>query len=319
MCGARLVLARPRRHADLRYVRDLIRAREISVLHFVPSLLQPFLELPGVEGCHTLRLVMCGGEPLSPSLKASFHRRLSASILHLYGPTEAAIAVTGWLCDHGASVSASIPIGRPMANSQLYILDPHREPVPIGVSGELYIGGVPVARGYLNRADLTAASFIPDPFQPGPHRRLYKTGDLARYRPDGAIELLGRADRQVKIQGVRIEPLEVETTIAANPAVRAVAVVPCSDDKGQKRLVAFIVAKGDSCDLSVPAMRAFVAARLPSAMVPAAFVLLDSLPLLSNGKVDHAALAQYRLKSATGVGPSSAEDVSPEGQPPTRP
>ena len=211
----------------------------------------------------------------------------SQTELHnLYGPTEAAIDVTAWACEAGASTS-SIPIGRPIDNTRIYILDAQGEPVPVGVPGELFIGGVQVGRGYLNRPELTAERFIADPFSNDPEARLYKTGDLVRWREDGSIEYLGRNDFQVKIRGFRIELGEIEARLAEHPALRETAVLAREDGPGGKQLVAYYT--GDA-DVTVDSLRAHLAETLPDYMVPAAFVHLEALPLSPNGKLDRKAL-----------------------------
>ena len=210
---------------------------------------------------------------------------LQAKLYNVYGPTETIIDSTYWLCE-GANRCSSSPIGRPIPNAQIYILDDALRPLPIGVAGELHIGGVGLARGYLNRPELTAEKFIPDPFSAEPGARMYKTGDLARYLPDGNIEFLGRGDHQVKIRGFRIELGEIEAALGQHPAVREAVVLAREDAPGEKRLVAYVVAD------SPPPMScaAFSKTSCPSHMVPAVFVLLDALPLMSNGKIDRRAL-----------------------------
>ncbi|WP_241969341.1 non-ribosomal peptide synthetase, partial [Burkholderia pseudomallei] len=200
MSGARLVIAKPEGHKDPAYLSELIDRERVTTLHFVPSMLQAFLEDEGAaRGCGSVKRVMCSGEALPPSLVKRFYRCLPDARLHnLYGPTEAAVDVTAWACD-AEEGGASVPIGRPIANTRIYVLDGYGQPVPRGVAGELYIGGVQVARGYLNRPELTRERFVDDPFVAG--GRLYKTGDLARWRTDGSLEYLGRNDFQVKIRG----------------------------------------------------------------------------------------------------------------------
>src|ERR1700722_11647201 len=205
LAGARLVIARPEGHKDAAYLVEAIQRNSITMLHFVPSMLQAFLEHANRRKCSTLRRVMCSGEALPFVLAQSFQKRLSAVTLHnLYGPTEAAVDVTAWTCPPGISESI-IPIGRPIANTRIYILDGHGEPVPVGVAGELYIGGAGVARGYLNQPELTADCFLADPYAAGVHARMVITGDQGRWRADGNMEFLGRNDYQVKVRGYRIE------------------------------------------------------------------------------------------------------------------
>jgi len=224
---------------------------------------------------------------LPVELQDRFFSQLSAELHNLYGPTEAAVDVTYWVCQRSSSLR-TIPIGRPIANIQMYILDSRLEPVPVGVSGELHIGGIGLARGYLNRPELTAEKFIPDPFSQAPEARLYKTGDLARYRPDGAIEYLGRLDFQVKLRGFRIELGEIETVLKQHPSVREAVVVAREDAPGDRRLVAYVASVGES----VPAgeLRENLKARLPAYMIPSAFVFIETFPLTPNGKLDRKAL-----------------------------
>jgi amino acid adenylation domain-containing protein len=253
-----------------------------------------------------LRLVIVGGEAASAERLATWQRRAPARaiVANGYGPTEATIVAT--VCDltgeHAPECASKAPIGRPIANTRVHVLDAELRPVPVGVPGELYVGGVGVARGYVNRAGLTAAAFVPDPFCPGEGRgggrcgeRLYRTGDLARYLPDGHLEFLGRADHQVKVRGFRVELGEVEATLAQHPAVKA-AVVQAVDDGPGGRLVAYVVpAAGE--EPGVSELRRFVQGRLPEYMVPSAFVSLETLPLTPTGKVDRRALpAPDRLR-----------------------
>lgn len=282
--GARLVVARPEGHKDASYLVDVITREEISTIHFVPSMLQIFLEEPGVEACVSLQRVICSGEALSYDLQERFFERSCAALHNLYGPTEAAVDVTFWACERG-SARRSVPIGHPVANTQIYILDQQLQPVPIGVAGELHIGGVQVGRGYLNRPELTAEKFIQEPFSQVPGACLYKTGDLARYLPDGTIEYLGRIDHQVKIRGLRIELGEIEAVLAEHPAVRDAVVVVKEIVPGDTRIFAYFTAyAGQTPDISE--IRGFLGTRLPEYMVPASFVLLESMPLTPSGKID---------------------------------
>ncbi|HET7463890.1 MAG TPA: amino acid adenylation domain-containing protein, partial [Longimicrobium sp.] len=226
LAGARLVMARPDGHRDAAYLLETIRRERITTLHFVPSMLQVLVDEAELRGCTTLERVVCGGEALPRSLVERFHAAVPwARLYNVYGPTEAAVDVTAWSCAGERGGEGSIPIGRPMANTRLYVLDRAGAPVPAGVAGELYIGGVQVARGYLNRAALTAERFVPDPFGGGAGGRLYRTGDRARWRADGALEFLGRADAQVKVRGFRIEPGEIEARLREHPGVREAVVV----------------------------------------------------------------------------------------------
>ncbi|PTL75144.1 non-ribosomal peptide synthetase [Vitiosangium sp. GDMCC 1.1324] len=300
MQGARLVLAKPGGHQDPDYLARLIAQERVTTLHFVPSMLKVFLEESELEQrCASLKRVVCSGEALPVEFQEQFFQRLPHAELHnLYGPTEAAVDVTYYACKPGQS-HRSIPIGRPVANTVIRILDAQLKPVPIGVSGELYIGGVQVGRGYRARPNLTAERFIPDAFSDAPGARMYRTGDVARWLEDGNIEYLGRADFQVKIRGFRIELGEIETLLAQHPAVRQVAVVVREDRPGDKRLVAYVVAASEQPQANE--LRSFLQSRLPEHMVPSAFVALETLPLSPNGKLDRRALPAPELgKSQAG-------------------
>jgi amino acid adenylation domain-containing protein len=289
LVGSRLIVAQPGGHRDNAYLVNLIVSQGVTTLHFVPPMLQLFLEQQDVGRCQSLRRVMCSGEALPYELQARFFARLPMVELHnLYGPTEAAIDVTYWACQPQSTLPV-VPIGRPVANTQLYILDPHLQPVPIGVRGELHIGGVQVARGYLNRPELTAEKFIPDPFSPDPGARLYRTGDSARYWPDGNIEFLGRIDNQVKIRGFRVELGEIEAVLGQHPEVRENVVTVREDPPGDKHLVAYVVPH-QGRNPTTSALQRFLREQLPEYMVPAVFVPLQAMPLTPNGKVDRRAL-----------------------------
>ncbi len=289
--GAHLVVAQPEGHKDSAYLAQLIAEQEITTLHFVPSMLQVFLQEPGLEMLRCLRRVICSGEALPFNLQQRFFYRLDAELHNLYGPTEAAVDVTFWACERDAD-SQVVPIGRPIANTQIYVLDRYLQPVPVGVTGELYIGGVGLARGYLSRPALTAEKFIPSPFSAEPGARLYRTGDLARFASDGRIEYLGRTDDQVKIRGNRVELGEIEAILGQHSGVHEAVVVARKDVPGDERLVAYLVCS-PQVQNDVPAVgeiRAFLRERVPDYMVPSHFVVLEALPLSPNGKVDRRAL-----------------------------
>jgi amino acid adenylation domain-containing protein/non-ribosomal peptide synthase protein (TIGR01720 family) len=288
LAGARLVVARPDGHRDPNYLVNLITQEQITTLHFVPSMLQAFVEAEGLENCKSLKRVICSGEALSPELQQCFFTRLQAELHNLYGPTEAAIDVTSWQCQRQSDL-AIVPIGRAIANTQIYILDTNGQPVPIGVPGELHIGGEQLAIGYLNRPELTAEKFIPNAFSNKLGARIYKTGDLARYLPNGDIEYIGRIDHQVKIRGFRIELGEIEAAINQHPEVSASVVIVREDHPGNKNLVAYTTLHPEQT-LSVSELRRFLESKLPNHMVPTAFVILEALPLTPNGKVDRRAL-----------------------------
>ncbi|MEL5394668.1 amino acid adenylation domain-containing protein [Serratia nevei] len=291
MVGARLVMAKPEGHKDPDYLSRAIEQYGVTTLHFVPSMLQSFLaDGQAATRCGQVVRVMCSGEALSATLVAEFYRRLPQAELHnLYGPTEAAVDVTAWHCSREAE-RVSVPIGRPIANTRIYLLDERGQPVPLGAVGELYIGGVQVARGYLNRPELTAERFLADPFAPG--GRMYRTGDVARYLANGDIEYLGRNDQQVKIRGFRIECGEIEAALATHPAVRE-AVVDARAVGDDKRLVAWVVPAADVAEETLAgALRQHVSAALPDYMVPSAWVVVAALPLSPNGKLDRRALPE---------------------------
>ena len=293
MYGATLVIARPEGHKDSAYLRDLIRTEGITTLHFVPSMLQLFLEESELEQLTSLKRVICSGEALSTEVQAKFFKRCSFAGLHnLYGPTEAAIDVTYYPCRPDDD-RHTVPIGRPVANTQIYILDKQLKPVPAGVPGELHIGGVQLARGYHNRPELTAEKFIPDPFLEDPQARLYKTGDLARYLPDGQIEFLGRLDHQVKIRGFRIELGEIEAALLRYAGIKECVVVARKDATGADSLAAYLVT--DGAQPGVEDIRAFLMESLPDYMVPAVMMFIDEMPLSPNGKLDRKALPEPQV------------------------
>ncbi|KOY00806.1 non-ribosomal peptide synthetase [Pseudomonas nunensis] len=288
--GARLVMARPGGHREPAYLREVIQSERITTLHFVPSMLDVFLAAGDVNECKGLVRVMCSGEALPGQLVRRFKLQLPGTELHnLYGPTEAAVDVTAWNCA-GPDTPDSTPIGKPVANTQIYLLDAHQQPVPMGVAGEIYIAGVQVARGYLHRPELTVERFLNDPFSQKTNARMYRTGDLGRYLPDGNIIYLGRNDDQVKIRGFRIELGEIEARLAEHPAVAEAVILAREDASGDKRLVAYYTTPTTDEPLDIETLRAYLQARLPEHMIPAAYVHLDALPLTPNGKLDRKAL-----------------------------
>jgi amino acid adenylation domain-containing protein len=293
LTGARLVVARPGGHRESGYLADLMAAEGVTTVHFVPSMLQVFLEEPRLDRCGALRRVIVSGEALPGELEGRFGELLPCELHNLYGPTEAAIDVTWHACGGGGGLAPRpVPIGRPISNLAIHLLDGEGQPVPIGVAGELYIGGVGLARCYLGRADLTASRFVPDPLSVAPGARLYATGDLARCQPDGEIQFLGRLDHQVKIRGLRIELGEIESVLATHPAVREAVVVATADGRGDTRLTAYVVptAAPGGEPLESEGLLRFLAGSLPSYMLPASFIELAEMPLLPSGKVDRRAL-----------------------------
>ncbi|MFM0502678.1 amino acid adenylation domain-containing protein [Paraburkholderia caffeinilytica] len=283
MVGARLAIAAPDEHRDPVRLAATIRRHRVSTLHFVPSMLQAFVASGAASGCgDALARIVCSGEALPADLRERVAEVLPAVALHnLYGPTEAAIDVTAWTCVD--EPGRAVPIGRPIAATQTWVLDARMAPVPAGVPGELYLGGAGLARGYLGRPGLTAERFVPDPFATEAGARLYRTGDLVRWRDDGALDYLGRLDHQVKLRGFRIELGEIEAALTAQAGVRE-AVVTALD----ARLVAYVTGDG----LDAAALRARLAQQLPDYMVPWRIVPLAALPLNANGKVDRHALPQ---------------------------
>ncbi len=307
MAGATLVVVPPEAHRDFDLLARTIAKSRATVLQCVPSVLHGLLLNNTFDLLKSLRRVYCGGEALLSEVQHHFMSRSTASLTNLYGPTEAAIDVTFHTCSPTPYGSA-VPIGRPISNVRTYIVDEHLQPLPVGVQGELCIGGAALARGYLNHAALTAEKFIPDPFGSTPGARLYRTGDMARYLPDGNIEFLGRSDRQVKLRGFRIELGEVQAALRQHGDVRDAAVIMREDQSGDVRLVAYVV-PAESGATDVEQLRTFLKEKLPEYMVPSAFVPLQAIPLTPNGKVDYLALpasertapTRYRVPPATAV------------------
>jgi amino acid adenylation domain-containing protein len=309
--GATLVLARPGGHRDPAYLREVIALHGVTTVHFVPSMLEAFLDDAGEPGAHqrcaTLRRVVCSGEELPVAVARRCVEAMPWASLHnLYGPTEAAVDVTAWDCTpQDLARVGRVPIGTPVHNTRIHVLDDLLREVPAGAAGQLHIGGVQVARGYHRRPALTAEKFVPDPFGP-PGARLYATGDLARRRPDGAIEFLGRIDGQVKLRGLRIELGEIEAVLREQPGVRAAAVAVKEPSPGDRRIVGYLVADEEP---DPAALRSALGTRLPDYMVPAAFLRVDGLPYSPNGKLDRAALPVPEFR-----GVSSQAYAAPESE-----
>lgn len=306
--GGRLVIARPGGHRDPAYLLEVIRTCGITVIEFVPSMLHLFLEHPAAATCVSLRHILCGGESLSADLVERCLATLPAAALHnLYGPTEAAIGVMHWRCRPHQG-DARVPIGHPIANTTVHLLDAGGSPVPIGEPGDLHIGGVQVGRGYVGRDDLTQERFFPDPFSKAPTALLYRTGDLARQRPDGAYEYLGRLDDQVKLHGQRLEIGEIEAALDRHPAVARSLVALREGPSGDPLLVAYVVPAGratPAAELPVDELtrswREHLRGRLPAFMVPSAFVPMEALPLTPSGKLDRRGLPAPAYAQAVGA------------------
>ncbi|WP_254886101.1 non-ribosomal peptide synthetase [Streptomyces sp. NA02950] len=304
--GATVVVAKPSGHRDPGYLAELIQRERVTIAHFVPSLLQVFLREPAAGACTGLRAVFCSGEALPSDVAGQFRNVLDVPLHNLYGPTEASVEVTAWTCDSDTSRS-SVPIGRPVWNTQVYVLDAALRPVPPGVAGELYLAGVQLARGYLERPGLTALRFVANPFTPG--ERMYRTGDLARWNAEGQLEYLGRTDDQVKIRGFRIELGEIEAALTVHPSVAQSAVVVREDHPGDKRLVGYLVPASGPEGADTAVMRRHLQGVLPEYMVPSALVVLDALPLTVNGKLDRRALPAPDYQAADGGrGPSTVQE-----------
>ncbi len=307
MTGAELVMAEPDAHRDTAYLVNMIQQRQISLMHFVPSMLTLFLTDGRVGECRSLKRVVCSGEALGKEQVGDFHRLLPNTELHnYYGPTEAAVDVSAWLCGKDDIARDYVPIGRAVANTQLYIVDGFFNPVPLGAAGELCIGGVQLARGYLNRPELTDERFVRNPFSDDAGAKMYRTGDLARFHEDGVIEYLGRNDFQVKIRGLRIELGEIENVLAMQDGV-AQAVVAAKPINGDTALVAYVVLEDGP--VTRDNLRKALLQRLPDYMVPHHFVFLDAMPLTSSGKADRKALLAMELE---GISREDIAGISPE-------
>jgi amino acid adenylation domain-containing protein len=303
--GARLIMAPPGHHENPAALIATLRSERITILQLVPTMLGGLLNAGGLDGVTSLRLVFCIGEALTWDLVAAFRRHHSPQLVNLYGPTEATIAATFWVADTDQG-TGPVPIGRPIANTQLYVLDPQGEPTAIGVPGELHIAGDGVAHGYLHRPDLTAERFLVNRFRPGSGGIMYRTGDLVRYRRDGVLEYLGRLDDQVKLRGFRIELGEIEATLCTVPAVSSAAVTLQMASNGDKRLVAHVEAlPGSSLDLIQ--LRRALKQRLPDYMIPATILVVARMPLLPSGKIDRAALIRSADEPALLPSQSAAE------------
>ncbi|HEU5382935.1 MAG TPA: amino acid adenylation domain-containing protein [Ktedonobacteraceae bacterium] len=306
--GGTLVLPSSDFQSNPLLAAHLFERYQISHTLWVPSLYAFLLEQVSAEKFAALRSVIVAGEVCPPSLVEMHQRMVPQALLsNEYGPTEATVWSSVYHCTEVCALP-HVPVGRPVAGAQMYLLDRYMQPVPIGASGEIYIGGAGVGRGYLKQADVTAACFIPHPFSTHPGERLYKTGDLARFLPDGTIQFLGRLDDQVKIRGFRIELGEIEATLLHHPALSAALVLAREDIPGDKRLVAYLTLATDS-SVSPEELRRFLQDRLPAFMLPSAYIYLERFPLLPTGKIDRRSLpAPEQVPSEPGANFVPARD-----------
>lgn len=285
-CGATVVLSPTGSERDPAAIVRAVVEHRITVLQVVPSVLRLLVEEPGWQRCTSLRLMFCAGEPLHAELAQRALLHISAELWNTYGPTECSIDIAAHRFDP-AQVSGPVLIGRPIGGMRVLVLDDDGSPAPIGVPGELYAGGVGVARGYMGRPGQTADRFVPDPYSTTPGARLYRTGDRVRWQPDGALEYLGRLDHQVKVNGVRIEPGEIENVLSTHPDVRAAVVTAYEIADGSKRLAAYLQPRKPGV---LAELRTYLSKRLPESHIPSAFVEMAELPLTINGKIDRSAL-----------------------------
>ncbi|MFV2113728.1 amino acid adenylation domain-containing protein [Micromonospora sp. LOL_025] len=309
--GGQVVIAPPEVHRDVAGLLQRVVTHDVTILQVVPSLLEALLTVPDLARCQSLRRVFSAGEVLRPDLAERLRTVLpQVELINTYGPTECAIDVSAWR--YSPADAHVVPIGRPLINTQLYVVDANMRLVPQGAPGELCVGGVQVGRGYARRPGLTAASFVPDPFSATPGQRLYRTGDRVRRTADGALVFLGRIDDQVKVRGFRIEPREIEAVLLTHPGVRSAA-VGVHGDGGERGLVAYVV-PADSADFDTAQLRSFTEQLLPEHMVPSWWTVLDELPLTPSGKLDRRALpAPDRTRGAAQGAYAAPRDEREEG------
>jgi acyl-coenzyme A synthetase/AMP-(fatty) acid ligase/aryl carrier-like protein len=292
-------MAKPDHHCDGAYLAELIRSEGVTTLHFTPSMLAAFLQVPAVRQCVSVRRVICSGETLPASLAKRFFDVCTAQLHNLYGPTEAAVDVSFWECPRGG-VSSVVPIGRPIGNIEMHVLDEAMDAVPLGVAGEIYLGGVGLGRGYLRRPGLSAERFVPHPRAKRSGDRLYRTGDSGRYLEDGTIEYLGRLDSQLKIKGVRIEPAEIEAVLQQHHGVRQAVVTTREDELGEKHLIAYLRIDAEA-ELDSEALREALKERLPRYMIPSYLMQVQEFPLTPSGKLNRQALPAVTLQVKEGA------------------
>lgn len=299
--GARIVMAEPGGHRDPVYLVNTICHYNITTIHFVPSMLRIFLSEGTAKNCKPLKRIICSGEELKTDLQNECLRKINAELYNLYGPTEAAIDVSYWKCRLNDKLR-TVPIGKPIDNIELYILSKDLKLLPVGVAGELHIAGVGLAVGYHNKAELTSEKFIPNPYSMQGYNRMYKTGDLARWLPDGNIEYLGRVDHQVKINGLRIELGEIEYQISRIEGIEEVKVIDRTDGNDNKFLAAYITLKKQTAKHDNDYIRNHLRKSIPAFMIPSLFIYMDKLPLSPNGKLDRKTLPDCDLIITHGRG-----------------
>jgi amino acid adenylation domain-containing protein len=306
VAGARIVAARPRGEQDVEYLAELVAEQQVSCIDVPPSLLQAFVEYPNKAVWNSVRLVVSGGEELKPELVKAFAESFSGRLLNTYGPTETTVQCV-W-ADGLDGEADSIPIGRPVANMQAYVLDEHGEAVPVGVAGELYVGGAGLGRGYIKRPELTAEKFVPNPFSSREGERLYRTGDMVRWCEDGNLDFIGRVDHQVKLRGFRIELGEIEKALESHEQVKQAVVTVGGDGGGDQQLVGYVVPSERA--LNFGQLREHLKARLPEYMIPAVWVEMKELPLNGNGKIDRKGLpeAERQWSGEEGIRPRNVTE-----------
>ncbi|MEU1281404.1 amino acid adenylation domain-containing protein [Streptomyces sp. NPDC005805] len=305
--GGRLVVLRPGGERDPHHLLDVIAEQRVTFTYLVSSMLDVLLEIAGDSGrLGSLRHVWCGGEVLTPELYERFRTRLDIPLYHGYGPAETTIGVSHVIY-RGAAERLSTSIGRANPNTRLYVLDDELRPVPVGVGGELYVGGFLLGRGYVNAPGLTASRFVADPFA-GDGSRLYRTGDLARWAPDGSLDFLGRADNQIKIRGMRLEIEDVEAGLAEHPGARHTCVVARKNAAGATYLTGYVIPAAGSEDLRAEQVKEWAGRHMVEYMVPAHIVMLTEFPLTANGKLDRAALPEPVLRTGTIVPPATENE-----------
>lgn len=308
MSGAQLIMAIPDGHLDTAYLAETLAKSNITILQVVPTLLEALLEEPEIRNAKGLRRVFAGGEMLSPLLQEKFFKYLpTVKLINLYGPAEATIDTTFWICHQGAD-SESIPIGRPITNARVYVLDEWMDPVPIGARGELYIGGTGLGCGYRNHPELTKSLFVSNPFSENSDDKLYRTGDIVYFDSNGVLFFSGRMDDQIKLGGVRMEPAEIKSSLESNATVVRAEIIAHESSEGKKDLIAYVTVKEES-ERSSTELRNYLKSKLPETMIPRYIIFPDKFPLNPSGKVDRKALPlpgrEFTEKSCAYIEPTT--------------